>query len=279
MRSFLLLLACLQLGCLGGTTGARAAQTVTISQIQGHGHASGLDGAIVKTRGTVTKKVQTGLYLQDAVSDGDVATSDGIFAHFNKRVPEIAIGSLVEVEGQVDEASGGFTNALTVTRIQVAKVTTIAAGQPIAPTVIGHSGRQPPTEIIDDDGLTAFEPASDGIDFWESLEGMLLRVNDAVVVAGTSPETPDEAWIVADGGRNATGMNSSGGITISPGDFNPERIWIEIEGNNPPRLAIGDRPQLSEEPPLAGSGRCSALRSPFREWLKCGETCTRYQRL
>jgi predicted extracellular nuclease len=245
MLSRILLIACLPLVDLVSATPAHSAQTVTISQIQGRGHASSLERAIVKTRGIVTKKVQTGLYLQDATGDGDDATSDGIFAHFNKPVPDISPGSLVEVEGEVDETSA-FNNALTVTRLQVAKVTVISTGQTMAPTVVGQSGRQPPTEIIDDDGLSAFEPASDGIDFWESLEGMLIRVNDAVVVGGTSRGTPDEAWIVAEGGRNATGMNKRGGITIAPGDFNPERVRIEIEGNTPPRLAIGDRISVVE---------------------------------
>ncbi|MCY4603826.1 MAG: hypothetical protein OXE49_06290, partial [Gemmatimonadetes bacterium] len=46
--------------------------------------------------------------------------------------------------------------------------------------VLGAAGRQPPTRIIDDDRFAVFDPAEDGIDFYESLEGMLVEVPDAV---------------------------------------------------------------------------------------------------
>ena len=84
---------------------------------------------------------------------------------------------------------------------------------------------------------------ADGLDFWESLEGMLVRVDDAVVVGPTNGFR--EAWVVGDGGHAATGVNRDGGITLAPGDFNPERIQLQavtgLIGNPDIRLAVGDR--------------------------------------
>jgi hypothetical protein len=57
----------------------------------------------------------------------------------------------------------------------------------VAPVVIGTGGRIPPNAIIDNDtagsvevsAQTAYDPTQDGIDFYESLEGMLVQVNNA----------------------------------------------------------------------------------------------------
>ena len=47
---------------------------------------------------------------------------------------------------------------------------------------IGVGGLLPPTTFLDNDGLTSYDPAHDGIDFYESLEGMRVQVNDGRVV-------------------------------------------------------------------------------------------------
>ena len=81
--------------------------------------------------------------------------------------------------------------------------------------------------------LSSFNANTDGIDFYESVEGMLVQVNNAVAVsptnvfsAGTSGEAR-ELWVLADGGSGASGRSPRGGINISPTDFNPERIQID----------------------------------------------------
>ena len=51
---------------------------------------------------------------------------------------------------------------------------------------IGAAGRRPPTRVIDNDNFAIFDPAEDGIDFYESLEGMLVEVQDAVAISPTN---------------------------------------------------------------------------------------------
>ena len=89
-----------------------------------------------------------------------------------------------------------------------------------------------------------FDPANDGIDFYESLEGMLVQINDAVAVGPTSNFGSNrEIPVVGDNGANAGVRTARGGIIIRPTDFNPERIilndWI-AGGPTLPPVNVGD---------------------------------------
>ena len=79
--------------------------------------------------------------------------------------------------------------------------------------MVGLGGRTPPTAVIDNDtngsvetGPTTFDPSQDGIDFWESLEGMLVQVNDGAVVNET--ESFGEITLLPDNGLWATGTRT-----------------------------------------------------------------------
>ena len=197
---------------------------LTIMQIQGASHTSAVTGQVVLTGGIVTAVDTDGFYMQHATGDGDNATSDGIFV-FTTGVPTVAVGDAVSVSGTVQEFLPG-TNNLTVTRIVPTSVVVDSSGNALpAAVLIGTGGRLPPTEAYDSDGFTIFNPTVDGLDFYESLEGMRVTIDAPLVVGPTT--SFGETTVVASGGVGATGVNSRGGITISAGDFNPERIQID----------------------------------------------------
>jgi len=201
-----------------------------VYDIQGADHSSPLSGALVRTSGIVTqvgefdavgRSDEAGFYLQDAAGDGDIATSDGIFVIASAAV---AVGDEVEVIGTVEES--GFSRELTYTRINASAVTTLSTGNALpAPVVIGASGRLVPSEVIEDDDFTSFDPTSDGADFFESLEGMLVEVENPLAVSGTNRF--GELFVVSDFGASATGLSTRGTLNISPDDFNPEKIQID----------------------------------------------------
>lgn len=198
-----------------------------IFEIQGEGHRSDQDGVLVATSGIVTGVVGNGFYLQDADGDANSRTSDGIFV-FTGRAPAVAVGDAVMVRGTVDEFTPGATG-LSITQILVSSPSDVLVGTrgnvlPDA-VLIGAGGLAPPTETIDDDGLTSFDPATDGIDFYETLEGMRVTIDSPIAVSNTNGF--GETDVVASGGAGATGFNSRGGITISDGDYNPEKIQID----------------------------------------------------
>ena len=125
----------------------------------------------------------------------------------------------------------------------------------------------PPTTVIEDDvvdpggedptaisgdveqGNPLFDPQEDGIDFYESLEGMLTEIRNAVAVGPTSvfssglPTENRELPVLADGGAGASvradrgpilvrGFDQSAPQEYRRGDLNPERITLN-DTNDP----------------------------------------------
>ncbi|MEA1072604.1 Calx-beta domain-containing protein [Sphingomonas sp. LY160] len=210
---------------------------LTIMQIQGAGHASQYVGQPVSTSGIVTAVDSNGYYLQDATGDGDARTSDAVFV-FTGIAPTVAVGDAVSVSGTVGEFQSGA--GLSVTQIGSATSTVISSNNALpAAVLIGTGGILPPTETIDDDGLTSFDIATDGIDFWESLEGMRVTLDNPLVVSNSN--SFGETDLVASLGVGATGVNERGGITISPGDYNPEKLQLDDRLAAQPVLSIGDQ--------------------------------------
>jgi predicted extracellular nuclease len=219
--------------------GAQPPSELPIYAIQGAGHRSPFEGAEVQTTGVVTAVRGNGFFLQDPAGDGDDATSDAIFV-FTGAAPAIRVGDALRVTGEVSEFTHGSVSEanLSTTEFAYPAILQLSGGNPLpAATILGAAGRAPPTETIDDDHLSRFEPDEDGIDFYESLEGMRVRVEGAVAVAPTS--SFGEIFALADSGGGATGVSARGAIAVSPGDFNPERI--QIDAPLPPRVDTGDR--------------------------------------
>lgn len=258
-----------------------AAVVITrIHTIQGNGGLgqqwkSPLEGQTgVTTEGVVTAKRSNGFWLQDPNPDGDPNTSEGIFV-FSTNTTFLATaqeGRLVRVTGRVTEFRQFSPTACaadtkpTITEIdQVASVTDIGAGT-ITPTVLSYNRtgpniRQIPTQTI---YSTPGANQEDGIDFWESLEGMLVQVDDALVIGpsdtnGTSFHT---AFVLADNGAGATisgtvGLNQRKSLALSPTDFNPERILLVLPVPGP-YLSTGDKFTA----PLVGNVDIDCFTSP-----------------
>jgi hypothetical protein len=119
---------------------------------------------------------------------------------------------------------------------------TVDRQRPPAATLIGTGGINPPTEVVDDDNFATFDPratASTSTSRWKACASPSTR-------RWWSPTPPSfgETWVVASGGAGATGLNARGGMTISAGDFNPERIQLEDGILSPGYIAAhtqGDR--------------------------------------
>ena len=222
-------------------------QGETIMQIQGPGHISPYRNQMVtNVEGIVTVVRSNGFYMQSINPDEDPATSEGILV-VTDFVPSARVGDQVTVDGRVEEMTpgGGYGN-LSTTQIDDPEVTILSSGNDLpAPTIIGEGGRIPPTEIIDDDTegfiseSTNFDPQNDGLDFYESLEGMLVQVNDAVVVGPTNAYK--EIAVLPDQGARAGVITPRGGIVIRPDDFNPERIILDDLLVETPFVKVADR--------------------------------------
>jgi VCBS repeat-containing protein len=215
---------------------------LTISQIQGEGHATPYAGQPVLTSGIVTGVVGNGFYLQDPNGDGNSRTSDGIFV-FTGSAPTVAVGDSLQIQGTPQEFVPG-ADSLSITELVPTAISVLSHGNPLpAAVLIGTDGILPPTSIMEDDGFTSYDPATDGLDFYESLEGMRVTIDSPVAVSQTNSN--GATWVLASNGVGSTGYDGRGGITISPGDYNPERIQIDatsalFAGYNPAHTQ-GDR--------------------------------------
>jgi predicted extracellular nuclease len=215
--------------------------SLQIAEIQGAAHISPHADEIVSTTGVVSAlkpATARGFWIQDPTPDANAATSEGIFVFTNAPLT-VAVGDNVRVVGRVTEfrpGGSGGTNNLTITELTAPTVTVLPASASVpAPTIIGIGGRIPPTTVIDDDtagsvetGPTVFDPAGDGIDFYESLEGMIVQVNNAAVVGPT--KSFGEFVFLPDNGSWATGVRTPrGGILYRYEDGNPERMTVDDE--------------------------------------------------
>ncbi len=234
------------------TAGGEVAEptAASIMEIQGGAHLSPLDGALVVTTGVVTAVAFNGFYLQDPVGDGDDNTSDAIFVFGGQS--GLAAGDSVSVSGVVAEfiPGGAGTGNLSITQLSAIDVEVLGAGELPTPVEIGKTGRQAsPTTVISDSELptnlqsdpAVFNPETDAIDFWESLEGMLVEVDRPVTVSATRTFNAfsSEFFTLASWGQGAVAPNDArtnrGGIELqadldNTGDQNPERVQIQFDG-------------------------------------------------
>ena len=161
------------------STGGSGPELRLIHEIQGNGDASPFDGQQTIISGIVVGDFQAittddpandepldGFFVQeeDVDSDGDPATSDGIFV-FAPGAIDVAVGDLVEVTGTIDEFFG-------LTEITgVSDITVVSQGNPLptpaTPTL--------PTAVGD--------PTVD----WEAIEGMSVSFSQPLFVTGLFP--------------------------------------------------------------------------------------------
>jgi predicted extracellular nuclease len=230
---------------LGGTR-ATGAPPPRIHDIQGASHISPLNLENVSgVAGIVTARSASGFWLQDPAPDASDATSEGIFVFTTRPV---AVGDSVLVSGRAVEFRPGGSSSTNLTTTEIDRVSSleiVSSGNPLpATTVLGTGGRVPPSEVIEDDATGSvetsgvFDPASDGIDFDESVEGMRVQVNDAVATGPTNGF--GEISVVGDHGANAGPRTVRDGVVITATDFNPERVILDDTLLPTPVVNVGD---------------------------------------
>lgn len=224
-----------------GTSGTDADELVLpISLVQGAGHISPYAGQRITVQGIVISPNKSGrFYIQSEASsdDGNTATSEGLYIYYGKDASGsnsvAAEGDLVKVKGIIEEyfaKTGSSFMGLSLTQMIKPVVTIISSGNTLpTPTVFGATGRNLPTDIIDNDtdgriSNFSFDENEDGIDLFESVEGMLVQINNAVVVG---PNDYGSIAVAADNSTNTSGKNTRGGLTVNKNDYNPERIILD----------------------------------------------------
>jgi predicted extracellular nuclease len=201
-----------------------------IHDIQGEGHVSPYkDQQVAQVAGIVTKvEGNSAFFMQDPEEDGNPNTSEAIYVY--KKNHGLTEGDQVEIDGLVKEwVLDGYSEKLqtdlAMTEINATEVTKIATGVELpAPVVIGED-RIPPTQVIDNDQFSVFDPSEDGIDFYESLEGMRIGVESPQVIG---PQKYGEVPVIANKVEGKV-YSPQGGILLTEESSNPERMFLLID--------------------------------------------------
>lgn len=255
-----------------------SADDTPIYAIQGRSHISPRNGARLSTTGVVTALRHNGFFLQDPAGDGDAATADGIFVFTSSR-PTSIVGQLLRVTGSISEFIPGGSGTGNLSTTQLARtsasepllIEVLSSGNNLpAPVTIGRGGRIPPAvhvispsetaseinlQLAADAAANSFTPETDGLDFYESLEGMRVTLQSPVAVSPTRGFNAfsSELFTLVDQGidvQPSDARSERGGIILGAdpdnrGDQQPERAQIQFDGTvypgTVPAIAVGDR--------------------------------------
>ncbi|WP_227394817.1 chitobiase/beta-hexosaminidase C-terminal domain-containing protein [Jeotgalibacillus aurantiacus] len=206
-------------------------EDIKIHDIQSEDQFSPYEGlSVPNVEGVITYVVNgSSFYMQSLTADDNPGTSEGILVY--SRNHGKSVGDHVKVSGTVLEfyVEGYAERAetdLPITQIEATSIATEATGLELpAPVVIGGpEGIEVPTEVIDNDNLASFDPEEDGIDFYESIEGMLVEVAEGTA---SGPQKYGEVAVITNYGDEV--YSQAGGAIVKPGDFNPERVFIDVD--------------------------------------------------
>ncbi|MEU4119803.1 endonuclease/exonuclease/phosphatase family protein [Kitasatospora sp. NPDC028055] len=159
---------------------------------------TGVPGIVTGVRAYGSSK---GFWLQDPNPDADPTTSEGIFV-FTGGNPTVKVGDSVLVSGKVTEYYPNYSGgSQSVTELTGPAVTVLSAGNPLpAPVVVDTrdipGSYAPPAGPDGSIDAGRLDPEKDTLDFYESLEGMLVQVKDVRVIQAT--DKYNELWVAAD---------------------------------------------------------------------------------
>jgi len=231
------------------TQGSNAQNNLEINDIQGCSHISPYEGKQINNiMGIVTHKVSNGFMMQSILSDDLDYSSEAIFV-FTKDYPGVMVADRVSVSGLVDEFTDGNVEDHNLSQTEIINPQYMVLGSEEAlpvPIVIDDLAGRIPSTIIENDGLTKFDPGEDGLDFYESLEFMLVEIQRGIVVAPQN--SYGEISILPDPMIDSNIVSAEGALLISKEDANPERIMVKLPTTYDGVVNVGD----SFDTPIVG---------------------------
>lgn len=198
----------------------------TIHQIQGVTHTSPYNQKMVKNvRGIVTAVVKDGFYMQSRKFDRNIKTSEGIYVE-SKNLPNV--GEYVSVNGMVYEKQFGrpSESELTVTSIKAGDdIKVISKGNKVKAVMIDP--RKVPMKVYVGKFNEKLNPKKNAMDFYESLEGMLVKVHKPLITG--ADEDRGEVCVVPEYGKYVKDKTNHGGVRYTYKNEQTQRILIKSE--------------------------------------------------
>ncbi|KAG9086543.1 hypothetical protein FRC06_003034 [Ceratobasidium sp. 370] len=232
-----------------------AAQTISIASINGPGFGSPHTGQTVAVRGLVTAKGPSGFWLAD-VSNVTTTQSSGIYVFTTSATirGQVKVGDVVSLGSArvaLYRATADTDNIYLKELTSPTNITVLSSGNPVVPIIIGTDRPGPPTQqytFLDGGNIfsvpnnqsqistanLSIQPAEYGLDYWQSLVGMLVTIRSPVAL-GFPVNSFGDFWTHGDwkvSGKNK--RDDSGKV-----DANPEAIAIgsALDGTPSPATA------------------------------------------
>lgn len=214
------------------------ASAETIAEINGDRFLSPLrDQIVTDVKGLVTAKGPDGFWIRSTTPDNDLKTSESV--HVSAKNIAVTVGDIIQLNGKVTEFRARPTFLFLTEITSPTNIRVISSNNKVKAVVLGGKDTSPPTDQYtaldkgDVFGLPnnesqlstvnpVLEPSNYGLDFWKSLVGELVTIKSPVAIG--KPNDFGDTWVR--GNWKVTGKNKRGGLTLFPGDGNPEALLV-----------------------------------------------------
>lgn len=215
-------------------------QETTIDKIQGDTHLSPFVNKYVQTKGIVTAisndRYNPGFYITSLKEDrdNDDATSEGLYVNAGKDLPAgLGLGSQVTVKGIVKErVFNTWSNQLPNTTLEMKGIE--VSSEPkvnLEDYITKINVTDIPTKVYAGNlsaeklATTKLRPKENALDYYESLEGMLVSVSNPKIVM--SKEANSDIFVLPDKGEGADVIwTKNGGVKYTYEKQNPQVLVL-----------------------------------------------------
>jgi hypothetical protein len=199
-------------------------------------------GIVTALRTSGTK----GYWIQDPTPDSDAATSEAVFVYTGS-APAVAVGDSVLVSGKVEQyhplASGdtdATTSNLSITEIEAPTAVTVSSGNALPAPIVIAPTTVPDTYAPDLGGgdieSGTIQPARSALDYYESIEGMRVELDNAQVVGPS--DRYGEQYVTTEPDQDAT---FRGGAELLGENRTPAgRLEVVADDGTNPEVSVGD---------------------------------------
>ncbi len=213
---------------------------IRISDIQGCAHRSPyVNETVTGVEGVVTHKFTTGFTMQTTIPDDQACSSEAIFV-FTANYPSVFPGQLVSIDGKIEEFTAGGEDYHNLSRTEMHDpVIKILPGRMGMPNYVSiHNGNTTTPDRYIDKG-SEFTVSTDGLDYYESLEFMLVGIDSGIVVGPKN--SYNEFVVLPDTKTNANLISENGNLLLQEGDENPETIMVDVASSFTQKVNVGDK--------------------------------------
>ncbi|MFJ9028650.1 lamin tail domain-containing protein [Streptomyces sp. NPDC102274] len=196
-------------------------------------------GVVTAIRATGSSR---GFWIQDTAPDDNPATSEGVFVFTGSATPQVKVGDSVLVTAKVSEyyPGGQSSGAQSLTELTGATTVVLSSGNPLPAGELIDARTLPETYAPKVKGLSieplALKPDRYALDWFESREGMVIRIGDSRVVGASN--TYGETWVTTKPKQNPTPRG--GTVYPSYDEVNSGRLLVTSLTGAKPAANVGD---------------------------------------